>query len=90
MTPPLAGARPGDIIFEDINKDGKIDGLDRYREPKTDLPVFSGGINFDLTGKMSTHPCSCSGQQVLSEIIIMKCREKLEISWLQMLMDAGL
>ena len=49
--PHWQGARPGDIIFEDINKDGKIDGLDRYREPKTDLPVFSGGFNFDLTWK---------------------------------------
>lgn len=49
--PHWQGARPGDVIFEDINKDGEINGLDRYREEKTDLPVFSGGLNGDLSWK---------------------------------------
>lgn len=49
--PHWQGARPGDIIFEDINKDGEINGLDRYMEEKTDLPVFSGGLNGDLNWK---------------------------------------
>ncbi len=54
--PHWAGARPGDIIFEDVNKDGKIDGLDRVRSEKNDMPRFIGGFNailrykqFDLT-----------------------------------------
>lgn len=44
----ITTARPGDIIFEDVNKDGKIDGLDRIRVDKTSLPRFTGGLNVDL------------------------------------------
>lgn len=54
--PHWAGAQPGDVIFEDVNKDGKIDGLDRVRSYKNDMPRFIGGFNailrykqFDLT-----------------------------------------
>mgnify|MGYP001214904312 CR=1 FL=1 len=46
--PHWAGAKPGDIIFEDVNQDGKIDGLDRVRIEKTDLPTHTGGFNVDL------------------------------------------
>jgi hypothetical protein len=49
--PHWAGARPGDIIFEDVNKDGVINGLDRVRSNKTDIPTFTGGFNLDLTYK---------------------------------------
>jgi len=49
--PHWQGTRPGDVIFEDVNGDGSIDGLDRVREEKTDLPVFSGGFNVDLRWK---------------------------------------
>jgi TonB-dependent starch-binding outer membrane protein SusC len=47
--PHWAGARPGDVIFEDVNKDEKIDGLDRIRIDKTDLPTYTGGLNIDLS-----------------------------------------
>jgi TonB-dependent starch-binding outer membrane protein SusC len=46
--PSWAGARPGDIIFEDVNGDGAINGLDRVREYRTDLPTFTGGLSFNL------------------------------------------
>ncbi|MEX6689630.1 TonB-dependent receptor [Danxiaibacter flavus] len=46
--PHWAGARPGDLIFEDVNKDGKIDGLDQKRDYKTDIPTVTGGFSFDL------------------------------------------
>ncbi|MGE5420153.1 MAG: SusC/RagA family TonB-linked outer membrane protein, partial [Chloroflexota bacterium] len=49
--PHWQNARPGDIIFRDVNEDGKIDGLDRVRYDKTDLPTFSGGLNLDLRWK---------------------------------------
>lgn len=49
--PHWAGARPGDIIFEDVNKDEKIDGLDQVRTYKTDLPTFTGGTNINLEFK---------------------------------------
>src|SRR5690606_19715175 len=46
--PHWPGARPGDVIFEDYNNDGKIDGLDRVRNEKSDLPRFTGGFNVNL------------------------------------------
>ncbi len=46
--PHMAGARAGDLIFEDVNKDGKIDGLDQKRDYKTDIPTVTGGFSFDL------------------------------------------
>lgn len=49
--PHWTGARPGDIIFEDVNKDGEINGLDRVRIYKTDLPTQTGGLSIDLAWK---------------------------------------
>lgn len=49
--PHWEGARPGDIIFEDVNDDKQINGLDMVRNYKTDLPTFTGGINIDLKYK---------------------------------------
>jgi len=49
--PHWAGARPGDVIFEDVNGDGAIDGLDRVRSEKNDLPRFIGGLNIGIQYK---------------------------------------
>jgi len=49
--PHWASAKPGDVIFKDVNKDDKIDGLDQVRRYKTTLPTFSGGLNIDLAYK---------------------------------------
>ncbi|HYH56020.1 MAG TPA: SusC/RagA family TonB-linked outer membrane protein, partial [Anseongella sp.] len=40
--------RPGDMKFKDVNNDGKIDGDDRVRMDKTDVPTFTGGLNVNL------------------------------------------
>jgi len=50
-TPHVSGARPGDIIIEDINKDGEITNDDRIRFPKTTNPEITYGISFDLQYK---------------------------------------
>ena len=42
--PHWAGARPGDIIFEDVNGDGKIDAKDRIRINQNGDPTFTGGL----------------------------------------------
>ena len=42
------GAQPGDIIFEDVNKDGVINGLDQVRDYKTDIPTFTAGASLNL------------------------------------------
>ncbi|HXS55460.1 MAG TPA: TonB-dependent receptor [Hanamia sp.] len=49
--PHWAGAQPGDIIFKDVNGDGKIDGLDQVRDDKTDVPTYTGGLNINLAYK---------------------------------------
>lgn len=49
--PHWEGARPGDIIFEDYNKDGVIDANDRVRYDKSRTPTFTGGLNVDLAYK---------------------------------------
>ncbi len=49
--PHWEGARPGDIIFEDVNKDGVINGLDKVRSNKTSLPTLTGGFSIDMEYK---------------------------------------
>ena len=49
--PHWDGARPGDIIFEDYNNDGVIDGNDRVRETRSRTPNVTGGLNLDFAYK---------------------------------------
>ncbi len=49
--PHWDNARPGDIIFKDVNEDKKIDALDKVRSEKTDMPTFTGGLNINLSYK---------------------------------------
>src|SRR5207342_3859664 len=49
--PHWNGARPGDVIFEDVNKDGVIDGNDRVRNDRTNIPRFVGGMSIGLQYK---------------------------------------
>ena len=43
-SPHWVNARPGDIIFKDVNGDGKIDGNDRVRSYLNNIPRFTGGL----------------------------------------------
>jgi len=45
------GARPGDIIFKDVNEDGVIDGKDRVMNDKSRTPTFTGGLNLNCAYK---------------------------------------
>lgn len=45
--PHWPDARPGDIIFEDVNDDGVIDGKDRIRVDKNVIPRFTGGLSIN-------------------------------------------
>jgi len=49
--PHWAGARPGDVIFRDVNDDKVIDGLDRVMDEKNNFPRFVGGLNASLRYK---------------------------------------
>lgn len=49
--PHWSGARPGDLIFEDVNGDGKIDDNDRIRLENNTIPRFQGGFTLDMQYK---------------------------------------
>jgi TonB-linked SusC/RagA family outer membrane protein len=49
--PHVDGARPGDVIFRDVNNDGVIDANDRVRYEKNDLPRWTGGLTLGATWK---------------------------------------
>jgi TonB-linked SusC/RagA family outer membrane protein len=48
VTPQL---RPGDLRFQDVNGDGKIDGNDRKRLDQGVTPTFTGGVSINLQYK---------------------------------------
>ncbi|MCX6303213.1 MAG: TonB-dependent receptor [Bacteroidia bacterium] len=50
-TPHWAGAQPGDIIFKDVDGNGVIDGLDRVRDSRTNMPRYIGGFSANFTYK---------------------------------------
>ena len=50
-TPHWAGAKPGDIIFKDVNNDKVIDGKDMVRSESNNIPKFTGGLNIELKYK---------------------------------------
>lgn len=52
--PHVDGARYGDIIIEDISKDGVIDNDDRIPFSKTATPEITYGLNFTLSVKAFT------------------------------------
>ncbi len=49
--PSWPGAKPGDVIFEDVNDDGQITADDRILIDKTDAPEIFYGLNLDLVYK---------------------------------------
>lgn len=49
--PHWSGARPGDVIFKDVNEDGKIDANDRVRNETNNVPRWTGGLTLGLAYK---------------------------------------
>ncbi|MGM9507255.1 SusC/RagA family TonB-linked outer membrane protein [Larkinella sp. GY13] len=47
-TPRVSGARPGDVIFRDVNSDGKIDALDQIRVNQSEFPNLTYGLNLGV------------------------------------------
>lgn len=47
--PHWAGARPGDVIFEDLNGDGQITAEDRFRMDRNADPTFTYGVSLGLS-----------------------------------------
>jgi len=49
--PHWTGARPGDVIYEDMNGDGKIDANDQVRINKNNTPTVTGGLSLGANWK---------------------------------------
>ena len=47
--PHWSGAKPGDLIFEDVSGDGQITSDDRILVDKTDAPEITYGISLDMS-----------------------------------------
>lgn len=60
--PHWTGAKPGDVIFEDYNKDGVINADDRILMDKTDAPELFYGIKLDLAYKNWSFSALAQGQ----------------------------
>lgn len=49
--PAWPGARPGDLMFEDVDGDGEITDLDRVRIDRNTIPDWTGGLNVGMAYK---------------------------------------
>ncbi len=61
--PHLLGAQPGDIKYEDVNKDGEINSLDRIRVNQTADPEIVFGLNAGFTYKNFNMSILLQGQE---------------------------
>jgi TonB-linked SusC/RagA family outer membrane protein len=50
-TPHYPGARPGDIIFKDVDGNDTINALDRVMNDKSSTPTFTGGLSLNVSYK---------------------------------------
>jgi TonB-linked SusC/RagA family outer membrane protein len=60
--PHWSTAKAGDVIFEDYNADGKIDGNDRILIDEVDAPQTYYGVNLDASYKSFTLSVLVQGQ----------------------------
>ncbi len=61
--PHLLGAQPGDIKYEDVNKDGEINSYDRIRINETADPEIIFGLNAGITYKNFNLSILLQGQE---------------------------
>jgi TonB-linked SusC/RagA family outer membrane protein len=60
--PHWSGAKPGDLIFEDVSGDGVINGDDRVLIDEVDVPEVFYGLNIDASWKGFTLSILLQGQ----------------------------
>ncbi len=69
-TPSVPGARPGDLIYEDINGDGEIDADDRYRTDYGNMPQITFGLNLNASWKNFDFSALFSGQTNVRQYVL--------------------
>ncbi len=62
-TPGLPGAKPGDIIYQDVNKDGVINSRDMIRINQTPTPEIVYSINASIQYKKFDFSLMLQGQE---------------------------
>ncbi|WP_207535939.1 SusC/RagA family TonB-linked outer membrane protein [Desertivirga arenae] len=69
-TPHVTGAKLGDLIFEDFNKDGKIDANDRTRTELGNIPQLTYGFTFNASWKGFDFSSVFSGQGRVRQYVL--------------------
>ncbi|QHS58446.1 TonB-dependent receptor [Chitinophaga agri] len=69
-TPHITGAKPGDLIYEDYNKDGKIDGNDPVRSKYGNIPEITYGVVMSADYKGVDLSIVVSGQTRVSQYVL--------------------
>ncbi|MDF2192457.1 TonB-dependent receptor [Paraflavitalea sp. CAU 1676] len=69
-TPHLANAQPGDLIYEDYNKDGKITADDQVRTQYGNIPLISYGVILQLGYRSFDLSAVFAGQSQVSQYVL--------------------
>lgn len=69
-TPSVPGAKPGDLIFEDMNGDSEITADDQYRTEYGNIPRMTFGLTFDATYKNFDFSAVISGQGQVRQYVL--------------------
>lgn len=68
--PHLSGAQPGDLIYEDYNKDGKINADDQVRTDYGNIPLITYGAVFNFDYKNIDLSFVLAGQSNVSQYVL--------------------
>ncbi|AVR45594.1 SusC/RagA family TonB-linked outer membrane protein [Christiangramia fulva] len=68
--PSVPGAKPGDLIYEDMNDDGEITADDMYRTKYGNIPRITFGLTFDATYKNFDFSAVISGQGQVRQYVL--------------------
>lgn len=69
-TPHLSNAQPGDLIYEDYNKDGKITADDQVRSQYGNIPLISYGAVFSIEYANVDLSMVFAGQAKVSQYVL--------------------
>lgn len=69
-TPHVAGAQVGDLIYQDVNKDGQITAADQTRSKYGNIPQIVYGFNFNAGYKNFDLSVLFAGQAEVSQYVL--------------------